>query len=124
MSKELPQSSQSEDESVKADSKPKGKDGSSKSAGKTKKSKSKTKKQQKKKETPPPKPLDNQQSFERDPEVERILNEVVETLNRNQTPIQRKIPSRVVRKSHDHYKEEDVRSVSYTHLTLPTIYSV
>ena len=60
------------------------------SSGGTKKSKTKSKKSSKKKasSTPPPapRPIDNQQSFERDPEVERILNEVVETLNRNQTP--------------------------------------
>ena len=78
------------------------------SSGGTKKSKTKSKKSSKKKaaSTPPPapRPIDNQQSFERDPEVERILNEVVETLNRNQTPVQRKIPSRVIPRSPDQFR--------------------
>lgn len=77
----------------------------------TKKSKTKLKKSSKKKasSTPPPtpRPIDNQQSFERDPEVERILNEVVETLNRNQTPVQRKIPSRVIPRSPDQFRNSD-----------------
>ena len=77
----------------------------------TKKSKTKLKKSNKKKasSTPPPtpRPIDNQQSFERDPEVERILNEVVETLNRNQTPVQRKIPSRVIPRSPDQFRNSD-----------------
>ena len=78
------------------------------SSGGTNKSKTKSKKSSKKKasSTPPPapRPIDNQQSFERDPEVERILNEVVETLNRNQTPVQRKIPSRVIPRSPDQFR--------------------
>ena len=85
----------------------------SKAGGVTKKSKSK--KPRKKQVSsppppPPPRPIDNQQSYERDPEVERILNEVVETLNRNQTPVQRKIPSRVIRRSSDHFRDaEEIR---------------
>jgi hypothetical protein len=77
----------------------------------TKKSKTKSKKSNKKKASssppPAPRPIDNQQSFERDPEVERILNEVVETLNRNQTPVQRKIPSRVIPRSPDQLRNSD-----------------
>lgn len=83
-----------------------------KASGRTKKSKSKSKKQRKKKEAPPPpppKPVDNQQSYERDPEVERILNEVVETLNRNMTPVQRRIPSRVLPRNREPVRPEDVR---------------
>ena len=75
----------------------------------SKKSRLKLKKQKKNKSSstsPPPRQIDNRQSYERDPEVERILNEVAETINRNQTPVQRKIPSRVIRSS-DHFRDTD-----------------
>ena len=79
----------------------------SKSSG-TKKSKSKSKKKSKK--SSPPKPtVDNRQSFERDPEIDKILHEVVETLNRNQTPVQRKLPSRVVPRNNEPIREENIR---------------
>ena len=87
-------------------------------ASRGKKSKSKSKKQNKKKESPPPKPINNQQSYERDPEVERILNEVVETLNRNMTPVQRRIPSRVLPRNQEPIRKEDVR-VRYEPRTRP-----
>ena len=59
------------------------------------------KNQRKKKHTSPSPPpatrtINNQQSCERDPEIDRILHEVADTINRNQTPIQRKLPSRVL----------------------------
>ena len=104
-------SSTEDDKNEKLDTNTKRKASSSSSGG-TKKSKSKSKRSSKKKASsspppPPPRPIDNQQSYERDPEVERILNEVVETLNRNQTPVQRKIPSRVIPRSPEHFKNSD-----------------
>ena len=79
----------------------------SKSSG-MKKSKSKSKKKNKK--SSPPKPtIDSRQSFERDPEIDKILHEVVETLNRNQTPVQRKLPSRVVPRNNEPIREENIR---------------
>ena len=82
-----------------------------KTASKIKKSKSKSKKKSKK--ASPPKAaattIDNQQGYERDPEVDRILHEVVETLNRNQTPVQRKLPSRVLPRNREPIREENIR---------------
>ena len=104
------QPSSEDNKSDKSDTSTKSKANSNDGTKKPKVKPKKSKKKMSSTQTPPPsppRPVDNQQSFERDPEVERILNEVVETLNRNQTPVQRKIPSRVIPRSPDQFKNSD-----------------